>query len=116
MKTEAKYKTTKTINVTQLYENHKHECPEFFKHLGDLLYDLKPSHMGGYFKQDSLIAWAEQDPVRIKWGLEKGYIEKVQSEYDKWLGECPFQRGSYTFDFAKEEALKWAKRMPSKDK
>ena len=114
MKTEAKYKTMKAINASHLYEQHKHECPEFFKHLGDLLYDLKPSHMGGYFKQDSLIAWAEQDPVRIKWGLEKGYIEEVQSEMDKWEREMPSLFGDATT--LSRSFLEWAKRMPSEDK
>ena len=80
MKTEAKYKTTKAINAIYLYEHHKHECLEFFSHFATLLHDLKPSHIGGWFKQDSFIAWAEQDPARIKWLLEKGYIEEVELE------------------------------------
>jgi len=118
MKTEAKYQTIKMIRASQLYEQHKHECPEFFTHFASLLHDLKPSHIDGYFKQDSFISWAEQDPRRIKWLLEKGYIKEVKiSAYDYWVNECPCEpKGpNQNVSFLPDHYIEWAKRYPGEE-
>ncbi len=77
-----KYKVAKnvTLSIGTLYLANKNECGEFFKQLTALMDDLRPATVGDPFIAADFIAWAEKDPKRIKWLIEKGYIEEVQLE------------------------------------
>ena len=86
-----KYRVLKEISPTTL-GNHSTSCGDFWREF----YSLMGVFDGGWFRAcpsvdihpvfDRIIKWAEEDPKRIAWLIEKGFIEKVEPE----LKPCPF--------------------------
>jgi len=95
-------------SILSLYNVNRAKCDEWIGHLTNLIQSFIPMHLGDIIPIEALIVWAEQDPKRIKWLLEKGYIEEVQSEMEKWEDEG---RNGMTHT----EKIEWAKRMPRQD-
>ena len=114
---EMEYKEGRRTSIINVYENLGDTCEDVYKHFADLLWTLQMDSVSDTFNFDSLIAWAEKDHKRITWLLEKGYIEKVESEYDRWVGECPKPKDSDGFGSvitlpSSNSYVEWAKRMP----
>ena len=117
-----KYIGGKLTTLTTLYFVAVNDsCSEVLTHYNDMVSTIKPRTTEVMIDLDKLIEWAEKDPNRITWLLEKGYIEKVESEYDKWVGECPFistnlsktiQTYQEKFGCLPVSWIEWAKRMP----
>ena len=105
---EMEYKWLKGISVTinEMYTDVvKTACAEAYKHFGEMLYALDIKRMDDCVLITDLIHWAKLDKERINWLLEKGYIEKVESEMEMWEKEA--KRG-----MTLKQKLEWAKRMP----
>ena len=110
MKQQYKSTTKRRAYVGVYGEVIKDGCSETVKHYTDLIYTLQPLDLNSTISFDHLIAWAKHDPKRITWLLEKGYIEKVESKYDRWVDECPFK--SCNMGKNTQTYIEWAKRMP----
>lgn len=103
--------TTRSRQLSTFYMDiSRSKCKELFEQFGDMLWFLKPLYLSDVVPFDKMLEWAEQDPRRIKWLIEKGYIEEVQSEYDKWENDMPAinQHDNAT----KSRFVEWAKCMP----
>ncbi len=81
--TEAKYVVKKIIQASAFYQNYKNDdCHELQEEFTSLLFSLKPKQVNSVLDNDDFITWAEADHTgkRIKWLIEKGYIEEVEPE------------------------------------
>jgi len=98
------------LTIWNFYNDGDGSCRGFCDELADLMHSTK--HPTLSFKLDfpDLIKWAKQDSIRIKWLLEKGYIEEGPqiSEHDKWVKACPSTAYKEEYD----NVIEWAKRMP----
>ena len=103
-----KYRVKGNITIDLLYRENKNECRNFYKHLAELMYHLKPKQIRSHLDQGELLGWVQRDSERLSWALEKGYIEKVASEYDRWENEWH----SLVPDGTCRAFVDWAKRMP----
>ncbi len=61
---------------------------------------------------NALIEYAEDHDCFIEFLIKKGYLEEVQSEYDKWVDEWPSP--GVRLENYQELSIEWAKRMPRK--
>ena len=102
------YRVKGNISIDLLYKENKNECRDFYKQLAALMYDLKPKQSSSHLDQARLLDWVQLDGERFSWALEKGYIEKVESEYDRWENEWH----SLVPDGTCRAFVDWAKRMP----
>ena len=95
-----KYRVLKEISLLTLAQAGPKGCKEFLCAWEDLQdYMVRNGRKTGWFinkgdgKEESnfvlLIKWAEEDPKRIAWLIEKGFIEREEPE----LRACPFHSG-----------------------
>lgn len=116
MPDELKYKYLKVATIENLYESASGQC--FYAHLADLMKCFHPKGIRKMLEIEKFIKWAEQDPVRIEWLLGNSYIIETQSEYNKWIDECPItttKGNMYTAEYIRPKILDWAKRMPPEE-
>jgi len=107
-KPKYKIKTgSRQATVWNLYKDGDGNCVEFQKHLANLMVVVggNPT-LSEKIDADILIQWAEQNPKRIKWLVENGYIELVESAYALWEKEAEI--GGKT----PSQTIEWARRMP----
>ena len=118
---EMEYKALTIPTWKRLLVSGDTKCGEFCEEYGKLLAFMKPNTLTQTIYFNDLITWAEQDPKRIKWLLEKGYIEKSKSDIDKWFDEIPEMVSASIGTVGKkvsigpkgkDKLIEWAKRMP----
>jgi hypothetical protein len=80
-----RYKVIKTISLLAIAQAGPINCPDFTAHFNSLVSEIKTR---GNFVIGSgetwlssdiwLLEWAEKDPKRIEWLIDKGFIERVE--------------------------------------
>ena len=106
MPEKPKYKQLKLITPGSAYQDGDINCRQFADQFNDFIQYAQPITLTSDISFDKLMEWAEQDGKRIKWLIENGYIEEVQSAYDKWAKEADI--GGKT----PGQLIEWAKDMP----
>lgn len=117
---EPRYKATgKKLYLKDIAQKAtREEFDSFLKNYFNLLYEHSAKDVASgieVYTHDKFMKYATTKAMRtdcfVKWLIEKGYIEEVQSEYDRWVDEMPHALVN-AGDHAMPDYIEWAKRMP----
>jgi len=113
MEEKTKYKATgKILTIRDLsYTAAAHEIERFRKNYLECTISWliqKPTEPIDV--DEKLIAYAEKSECFMEF-LLNGYIELVESAYDKWIAECPYNTITVS-NLTSDRYVEWAKKMP----
>lgn len=102
-----KYKILKPLTLAELIENSAIDNDETWR-LAKWMDDQDSGPRVPLTAINGFLDYAKQYKCFWEFLTEGGYIEEVESKYDRWVKECP----AYKPDGKMEKVVEWAKRMP----
>jgi len=109
-----KYKcTVKPRSIAEIYRDVvATRCREAFDQFTNFLWHFKPTNVTEGVPEEEFLAWATAQQDTKSFGIDKGFIEEVQNEYDKWVDELKQRLGvPYNRNYL-DAIIAIAKRMP----